>query len=91
MTIEEANVSLKLECALRELGFLEIKEIIVAHAGLYFVRPVSFSSRSRLWDDLLGFQIEKSEEWEYSKTGLCLGKPISQSAKSALDLALSMS
>jgi hypothetical protein len=91
MTIEEANVSLKLECALRELGFMEIKERIVAHAGLYFVRPVGFSFSARLWDDLLGFQIEKSEEWEYTRTGLCLGKPIAQSAKSALDLALSMS
>lgn len=72
MTIEEANVSLKLECALRELGFMEIKERIVAHAGIYFVRPVGFSFGARLWDDLLGFQIEKSEEWEYTRTGLCL-------------------
>jgi hypothetical protein len=91
MTIEEANVSLNLECALPELGFIEIKERIVAHAGLYFVRPVGFSFSARLWDDLLGFQIEKSEEWEYSRTGLYLGKPIAQSTKSALDLALSLS
>lgn len=91
MTIEEANVSLKLECALRELGFMEIQERIVAHAGIYFVRPVGFYFSARLWDDVLGFQIEKSEEWEYTKTGLCLGKPIAQSAKSALDLALSLS
>jgi len=91
MTLEEANDSLKLECALRELGFMEIKERIIAHAGLYFVRPVGFSFSARLWDDLLGFQVEKSEEWEYTRTGLCLGKPIAQSARSALDLALSMS
>jgi hypothetical protein len=91
MTIEEANVSLKLECALRELGFMEIKERIIAHAGLYFVRPVGFSFSARLWDDLLGFQIEKPEDWEYNKTGLCLGKPLVRSAKLALDIALSMS
>jgi hypothetical protein len=91
MTIEEANVSLKLECALRELGFMEIKDRIVAHAGLYFVRPVGFYYNATLLDNLLGFQIEKSEEWEYNRTGLCLGKPIAQSAKSALDLALSLS
>lgn len=91
MTIEEANTSLKLECALRELGFMEIRERTIAHAGLYFVRPVGFFYAARLWDDLLGFQIEKSEEWEYDKTGLCLGKPITQSAKSALDLAISLS
>lgn len=91
MTIEEGNVSLKLECALRELGFMEIKERIVAHAGLYFVRPVGFSYTAKIWEDLLGFQIEKPEEWEYTRTGLCLGKPLFQSAKAALDIALSMS
>jgi hypothetical protein len=91
MTIEEANISLKLECALRDLGFLEIRERIVASCGLYYIRPVGFFYEARLWDDLLGFQIEKSDEWEYSRTGLCLGKPIVQSAKSALDLALSLS
>jgi hypothetical protein len=91
MTIEEANISLKLECALRELGFMEIKERIIAHCGLYFIRPVGFFYEAKLYDDLLGFQIEKSEEWEYSRTGLCLGKPITQSAKTALDLALSLS
>ena len=92
MTIEEANVSLKLECALRELGFMEIKQRIVAHCGLYFIFPVGFLYEARLWDDVLGFQVEKSEEWEYDKTsGLCLGKPIAQSAKSALDLASSLS
>jgi hypothetical protein len=91
MTIEEANSSLKLECALRELGFMEIQNRIVTHCGLYFIFPVGFFYEARLWDDLLGFQIEKSEEWEYSRTGLCLGKPIAQSAKSALDLALSLS
>lgn len=90
MTLEEANVSLKLECALRNLGFMEIKERIIAHAGLYFVRPVGFSYTARLSEDLLGFQIEKPEEWEYNRTGLCLGKPLLQSAKSALDIALSM-
>jgi hypothetical protein len=92
MTIEEANVSLKLECALRELGFMEIKNRIVTHCGLYFIFPVGFFYEARLCDDLLGFQIEKSQEWEYDKiSGLCLGKPIAQSAKSALDLALSLS
>jgi len=91
MTIEEANVSLKLECALRELGFMEIKDRIVAYAGLYFIFHVGFYYNATLLDNLLGFQIEKSEEWEYNRTGLCLGKPIAQSAKSALDLALSLS
>jgi hypothetical protein len=91
MSIEEANFSLKLECALRQLGFMEIKERVIAKSGLYFVRPVGFSYTANLWDDLLGFQIELSEDWKYDQTGLCLGKPIAQSAKSAIDLALSLS
>lgn len=91
MTIEEANFSLKLECALRELGFMEIRNRIIAHAGLYFIRPVGFLYEARLCDELLGFQMERSEEWNYNKTGLCLGRPLFQSAKSALDLALSLS
>jgi hypothetical protein len=92
MTLEDANYSLKLECALRELGFIEIRERVLANAGIYYVRPVGFSHNAKLWEDLFGFQVEKSEEWEYHKTtGLCLGKPIIQSAKLALDLALSLS
>ena len=91
MKIQEANFSLKLECALRELGFMEIKNVVVAHAGLYFVRPVGFYYMANEHDDLLGFQVEKSDEWEYDRTGLCLGKPLVRTAKSALDLALSLS
>jgi len=91
MTLQEANVSLKLECALRELGFVEINYRVIAHCGIYFVRAVGYFYEAKEYDDLLGFQIEKSDEWEYSKTGLCLGKPLAQSAKTALDLALSMS
>jgi hypothetical protein len=91
MLIQEANFSLKLECALRELGFMEIKNIVIAHAGLYFVRPVGFHFMANESDDLLGFQVEKSEEWEYNRTGLCLGRPLVRTAKSALDLAISLS
>ena len=91
MTLEEANVSLKLECVLRDLGFVEFDWRVVAHAGLYFVRAVGHIYSPRITDDLLGFQIEKSEEWEYSKTGLCLGKPLVQTARQAIDLALGLS
>lgn len=91
MIIQEANFSLKLECALRELGFMEIKNIVIAHAGIYFVRPVGFHFKANESDDLLGFQIEKSEGWDHNRIGLCLGKPLLQTAKSALDLAISLS
>ena len=40
MKLEEACFSLKLECALRELGFVEIGWKTIAHAGIYFVEPI---------------------------------------------------
>lgn len=91
MNLKEANVSLKLECALRELGFVEMGYRVIAHAGIYFVRTVGYFYNAGESDDLLGFQIEKSEEYEFTKSGLCLGKPIVQTAKSAIELALSLS
>ena len=91
MNLKEANESLKLECALRDLGFVEFDWRVVAHAGLYFVRAVGHLYNPVYCDELLGFQIEKSEEWEYTKTGLCLGKPIVQTAKQAIELALGLS
>ena len=40
MKLEEACYSLKLECALRDLGFVDIGWKCVAHAGIFFVQPV---------------------------------------------------
>lgn len=91
MNLQEANNSLKLECALRDLGFVEINYRVIAHAGLYFVRAVGYFYTASMNDDLLGFQVENSDDWEYTKTGLCLGKPLVQTAKQALDLALGLS
>jgi hypothetical protein len=91
MKLQEANYSLKLECALRELGFVEIGWRVVAHAGLYFVRPVGHFLQSTEDDDLLGFQIQRSEHWKSEHNGLHLGWPIAESAKKALDLALKLS
>jgi hypothetical protein len=42
-------------------------------------------------DDLLGFQLERSESWKIGQNGLHLGWPITQSAKQALDLAINLS
>ena len=91
MTLMDACYSLKLECALRELGFVEIDWRVVAHAGLYFVRPVGHFLHSTENDDLLGFQLQRSEHWKVEQNGLHLGWPIAQSAKQALDLALNLS
>ena len=40
MILEEACHSLKLECALRDLGFVDIGWKCVAHAGIFFIQPV---------------------------------------------------
>ena len=39
--------SLKLECALRNLGFVDIKWRCVANAGIFFVVPVGIPDNSR--------------------------------------------
>ena len=83
MTIEEGCLSLKLECALRDLGFVEIHYRVIAHAGLFFVSPVGISGFAP-GNDLLGFQISDclvSEE-------LRADYKIVPTAKRALDFAL---
>ena len=47
--------SLKLECALRDLGFVDIGWKCVAHAGIFFVQPVGIPNDPE--GDLLGFHI----------------------------------
>lgn len=91
MNLHDAGYSLKLECALRGLGFVEIGWRVVANAGIYFVRPVSTWEVGSPTDDLLGFQLYRSEEYQYDKDGLHLGCPIAPSAKRALDLAINLS
>ena len=59
MTLTEGCESLKLECALRELGFVEIGWRVVAHAGLFFIEPVGLASDAGPEDDLLGFMLER--------------------------------
>tara|TARA_B100001063_G_scaffold223777_1_gene231243 strand:- start:147 stop:395 length:249 start_codon:yes stop_codon:yes gene_type:complete len=55
MILEEACYSLKLECALRELGFVDIGWKCVAHAGIFFVEPVGIPDDPE--GDLLGFSL----------------------------------
>ena len=71
--------SLKLECALRNLGFVDIKWRWVANAGIFFVVPVGIPDNPE--GDLIGFQITHSEKVV----------KLSESAKKALDFAISMS
>ena len=55
MKLIEACDSLKLECALRELGFVEIGWKTVAHAGIYFVEPIGMRNDCQPEDEALGF------------------------------------
>ena len=55
MILEEACHSLKLECALRDLGFVDIGWKCVAHAGIFFIQPVGFQDYPD--GELLGFSL----------------------------------
>lgn len=88
MTLVEGCVSLKLECALRELGFVEIGWRVIAHAGLFFVSPVGFTGCLNKRDDLLGFQISESKP-VYNE--LNAGSRILPSAKRAIEVAFELS
>lgn len=87
MTLEDANLSLKLECALRELGFVEIGWTTYAHAGIFMVAPISYLEDSHPYDDLLGFQCFK-DTCAIPQPVLHLGYPILGTAKEALNFAL---
>jgi len=88
MTLADGCTSLKLECALRELGFVEIGWRVIAHAGLFFVSPVGFSGCLSLKDDLIGFQISQSKP-VYNQ--LDAGSRILPSAKRAIEVAFELS
>lgn len=78
MTLQDGCHSLKLECALRELGFVDIGWKCIAHAGIFFVQPVGIPDNPE--GDLLGFSIIESSE-----VVKLLG-----TAKKALDFALKL-
>ena len=59
MKLIDACDSLKLECALRDVGFVTIGWKVVAHAGIYFIEPVGMTPEPEPTDDLLGFMIER--------------------------------
>ena len=53
MKLEDACHSLKLECALRDLGFVDVGWRCIAHAGIFFVQPIGLPDNPE--GDLLGF------------------------------------
>ena len=72
--------SLKLECALRDLGFVDIGWKTVAHAGIFFIQPVGIPDDPD--GDLLGFHITVPYARHYNKVKMVT------TAKKALDWAL---
>ena len=81
MKLIDGCYSLKLECALRGLGFVDVgKWKTVARAGIFFVEPIGIPEDPDA--DLLGFSLtipnrKTHREWRLVGT-----------AKRALDLAL---
>ena len=59
MVLQEACDSLKLECALRDLGFVDVGWRCIAHAGIFFVQPIGLPDNPE--GDLLGFCLSKIE------------------------------
>ena len=86
MKLEEACYSLKLECALRELGFVEIGWKTIAHAGIYFVEPIGLRPDCGPEDDTLGF-IMSEHIYEQNPGGVHF---MFMSAKEAFDSALNL-
>jgi hypothetical protein len=68
MTLQDACYSLKLECALRNLGFIENGWRVVAHAGLFFIEPVGLLQFPN--EHLLGFQLLSESSFSFSQSGI---------------------
>ena len=79
MILKDACDSLKLECALRDLGFVDIGWKCVAHAGIFFVQPIGIPDDPEA--DLLGFALTVPYAKDYTKVKLMT------TAKKALDYA----
>ena len=89
MRIDEACHSLKLECALRELGFVDIGWKCIAHAGLFFIQPIGWGPENDLTpqDPLLGFLVREHIMAKQQSEGRLMGA----TAKIAIDIALKLS
>lgn len=89
MCLEEACHSLKLECALRNLGFVDIGWKCVAHAGLYFVQPVGVGPEGSHSpdDELLGFLVRDHIRLRNPRAGRIMGA----TAKVAINVAIELS
>tara|TARA_Y100001970_G_scaffold6608_1_gene7578 strand:+ start:1127 stop:1375 length:249 start_codon:yes stop_codon:yes gene_type:complete len=80
MILADACYSLKLECALRDLGFVDVGWKCVAHAGIFFVQPMGIPDDPE--GDLLGFSVSIPYTKDHRKIRLL------STAKKALDYAM---
>ena len=83
MLLREACESIRLECALRDLGFVEIGWKTVAHAGIYFLEPVGMTMNYGPDDETLGF-VMGEEMFSRNPSSLHF---MFQSAREAFDMA----
>lgn len=83
MLLKEACESIKLECALRELGFVEIGWKTVARAGIYFLEPIGMIMNYGPEDEALGFVLGE-EMFSRNPAALHFMFP---SAKDAFDMS----
>ena len=83
MLLREACESIRLECALRDLGFVEIGWKTVAHAGIYFLEPIGMTMNYGPDDETLGF-VMGEEMFSRNPSSLHF---MFQSAKEAFDMA----
>ena len=84
MKLEDGCYALKLECAIRDVAYVDMGWRCVAHSGLYFIQPYGLPDIPQ--GNLLGFSVIKQEN--YSKAS---GKVVrlSPTARKALDFAQS--
>ena len=82
MLLQDGNDSLRLECALRELGFVQIGYRVVAHAGIFFVQPIGIPDE--LKGDLQGFSVHIPYVKDKRRVRLF------NTAKKALDFSLGL-
>ena len=90
MTLQDGCDSLKLECALKDYGFIILHDTVLAHCNNYYIRPIGMSTMNIMEDDLFGFQYSipnlMIENFKHMKLWL----PFTSTAKLAIDKCLSL-
>ena len=83
MLLKEACDSIRLECAIREYGFVQIGWKTIARAGIYFLEPIGMTMDYGPEDEALGFVLGE-EIFSRNPTALHY---LFASAKDAFDMS----